>query len=298
MKKLFTLGLLISTMSVAMSREIVFSKSIPLDQRKKLQNDLNAVKNMTFSEKTPARTLKVLGIRELDNHSAYKWITNRIGHIIEDQNVTRIKDLVTNKVVNIEEVNFSYDTSLDLPLAQNEPALIVMSNLGTAIYKWGKRTNTLLSFNVDAKIHNRNKNIIIRSPRIGIVQIGAGLFSKNLSANSKNPAAISNSIVRLGTIFHEARHSDGNGEKLGFYHSVCPINHDLAGLPACDENLNGAYTVGAMMLKEMSKACGDQCSAKEKEILRILVLDSYNRVQKTTSSGTPSKDLDARPESI
>jgi hypothetical protein len=303
MKKLIILGLLFSTM--AMGREIIFSNKINPDHLKKLQNDLRVVKNMEFANKTPARTLKALGIPELNSETAHQWLTTRVGYIIEDQSVERLRELLKKEVINIEEENFVYSPyrpklipqSID-GTSKQAKGVIIMSNLGTALYRWGKSSQYLLNFNMEPVNSKKKMDITIKSPRVGIIQIGEGLFAKDRNVNTKNAGAISNSIARLGTIFHEARHSDGHLKSLGFYHSICPAKHELAGLPACDENLNGSYTVGAVMLTEMLKACGDQCSATEKEVLKTLILDSYGRVQKTTTLGTPSTDLDARPEFI
>jgi len=106
MKKLLVLGLLFSTM--AMGREIIFSKNINPDHFKKLKNDLRVVKNMEFADKTPARTLKVLGISELNSEAAHQWLTTRIGYIVEDQNVERLRELLKKEVITIEEENFVY----------------------------------------------------------------------------------------------------------------------------------------------------------------------------------------------
>ena len=81
-------------------------------------------------------------------------------------------------------------------------------------------------------------------------------------------------------------------------HTNCPAGHDYAGQPACDENLNGPYTVGTLMMAEMSKACEENCSEKDKETLKLLVLDSASRILTTTHKGEVSKDWDARPESL
>ena len=72
----------------------------------------------------------------------------------------------------------------------------------------------------------------------------------------------------------------------------------MAGAYACDENLNGPYTVGALMTTEMLKACDDSCSEREKEILKLIALDSAGRVMTTTHKGTKATNWNAAPESL
>ena len=52
------------------------------------------------------------------------------------------------------------------------------------------------------------------------------------------------------------------------------------------------------MMAEMAKACEDNCSLKDKEALRILIIDSASRILQTTHKGEVSKDWDATPESL
>jgi hypothetical protein len=130
------------------------------------------------------------------------------------------------------------------------------------------------------------------------LQIGAGLFASELAINRIDENAVANSIMRLSFIFHEARHSDGNGPSLGFTHSLCPKGHDYENELACDESLNGAYSVGASMAREMMMACQDNCSERDKEMLKIFILDSYNRIQTKTHLNTNTKYWNATPEKI
>ena len=176
-----------------------------------------------------------------------------------------------------------------------EENLTVMTNIGTALYFNGKTKHQLLSFNL-ATGFLKSSSILINSPRAGIIQIGAGLFDRRFNINNNNIGSVANSINRLGTLFHEARHSDGHGESLGFAHAVCPKGHDLEGLNACDESLNGSYSVGAKAVNEMIDACQDECSARELEILKLTVLDSYNRVLPLTYKGEASTFWEATPE--
>ena len=81
-------------------------------------------------------------------------------------------------------------------------------------------------------------------------------------------------------------------------HMTCPKGHDYEGQPACDESLNGPYTVGALMMTEMAKACEENCSEKDKSTLKMLVLDSANRIMATTHRDEAATDWDATPERV
>lgn len=104
---------------------------------------------------------------------------------------------------------------------------------------------------------------------------------KKYLMNKIDESAMANSLGRMAVFFHEARHSDGNGKSLGFFHAVCPSGHDFQGSYACDRNLNGPYSIGAQMMKEFIKNC-DECSVSEKEQMRLRYLDSMNRVLDNT----------------
>ena len=148
---------------------------------------------------------------------------------------------------------------------------MVMQNLGAALYILGKEHSTLIGFKVpDGDI------VAVRSPRTGIIQIGEGLF-QNHDPSSKNLDSMSNRLFRLATFFHEAHHSDGNGESLTFEHALCPAGHLYAGYHACDRNLNGPYTIGATVMRMFANNCSE-CSVKQTEEMQLDSLDSFSRI--------------------
>lgn len=287
--------------------DIVISKGVASAHRKKLEYDFNFLKNLQFSDDTDPRTLAVLGIDELTNESAQEWLKDRVSYIVENQDFKFFDQLLIKKKIVVLENNVHYEDYVDndrifIPGTVDDKtkgkAVVVMTNIGTGIYKLGKDTKRKFGFQMYDGMFQEKINIPVESPRTGIIQIGEGLFANENVINTRITYAISNSIKRLATIFHEARHSDGNKKSMGFYHSNCPKGHDLEGISGCDENLNGPYTVGALMMKEMAKACDKHCMEFEKEMLRISVLDSFNRVQKIKRSGSHSINLDATPEAI
>lgn len=293
--------------SVLNAREIEISAKVSKSHRASIERDLEVLRRLQFS-KTPPRALEILGLKRLDNITAYDWLTQRVGYIVADQKFEKVSELVKKKIVYEKQYNVDYFEMINLKklitsdetkdkVEEKAEAITVMSNIGTSIYNWGKANSRTVGFKfLDAD--NDEAFINITSPRTGIIEIGEGLFSPRKTINPRRPKSVANSIARLVTFFHEARHSDGNGASLGFYHSMCPAKHDMEGQYACDENLNGAYSVGAVMFVEMIVACEDECTLSEKEVLKIAAMDSLSRVQKTTKSGRDSIDLSIAPESI
>jgi hypothetical protein len=166
----------------------------------------------------------------------------------------------------------------DVQIGGGRTAQVAMKNIGAAIYYSGKSQSILIGTKIPGY-----STVAVSSPRVGILQVGPGLFRPLLrKVDPKAPIdTMGNSISRISTLFHESRHSDGNGKSLMFAHAVCPEGHDFAGYNACDRNLNGPYAVGAHVEQILASAC-TTCSVAEKEALRLSALDSFSRVIKET----------------
>lgn len=153
--------------------------------------------------------------------------------------------------------------------------------------------DTINMFNVGASqflrypINHRDftvaEGVVVRvtTPRVGILMIGPAILNPSLSPNPHQPTAISNSFHRAKTLFHEARHSDGNGYRIGFQHETCPAYHTYEGDYACDDNSNGPYTIGALTLSYMIAVCGSDCSYYETYAMQLTVADNLDRVTST-----------------
>lgn len=305
MKKII-LASLLATSTMVNASDITLSKSIKSELRGKIENDLNVLNNLKFSSDTSNETLKLMGLGTLNSQTASDWLGERVNYVIEENALSLLK-LLVKKVIFVERNYVTFPNANVLPYsldpknkAMNEEGggVTVMSNIGAGLYLGGKQESMLYGMKISRGLLKKPIKVVVESPRAGIIQIGEGLFVSQLTVNNQNQNALANSINRLGTFFHEARHSDGNGESLAFAHSPCPTGHDLAGAYACDENLNGPYTVGAAMTTEMLKSCGDACSERDKEILKLIILDSQNRVMKTTHTGQPAVNWDPTPESL
>ena len=305
MKKLIIAALLATT-SFAQASDIYLSEKIKNSMRDKLLNDMTVLDNLKYKEASP-RTLEVLGISSLNTQSSVKWLNDRVNYVIEENALSLFK-LLIKKTIYVEQEGVSFPNGDVLPYSQDPrnqlltaeegQGVTVMSNMGAAMYMGGKSNRTLYGMKVSRGLLKKQIKVVIDSPRAGVIQVGEGLFLKQLTVNNEKPESIANSLNRLATFFHEARHSDGNGSSLAFAHSKCPAGHDMAGAYACDENLNGPYTVGALMTTEMLKACDDSCSEREKEILKLIALDSAGRVMTTTHKGTKATNWNAAPESL
>ncbi|MGE0631624.1 MAG: hypothetical protein AB7O96_04410 [Pseudobdellovibrionaceae bacterium] len=110
-----------------------------------------------------------------------------------------------------------------------------------------------------------------------------------------------NSVARIGTLVHEARHSDCTGGlKTSFintyinnhiqqktwrnaesaclhYHNKCPVGHDMAGEVACDTHLWGAYAAGGMFNLLVDTKCTN-CTTAEKYEAMLDSQDQFDRV--------------------
>lgn len=314
--KTFILAALVMTSSaMTQANEIVLSQKIKAPLKSKLERDLSILDGLSLTNTNP-RTLQIMGVSNLNAPSASRWLSDRVKYVIEEDALSAMK-LLFKKAIYVEQENVLFPDRTILPYSLNpnnkrsklpvndknltskeSESVTVMSNMSAALYMGGKYSNTLYGMKVSRGLFKKQIKVSIDSPRSGIIQIGEGLFNKHLTINNDNENAIANSLNRLATFFHEARHSDGNGASLAFAHSRCGVNHELAGEYACDESLNGPYAVGAFMTIEMIKSCEKDCSEREKETLKIIALDSAGRIMKTTRKGTPALDWDATPESL
>jgi hypothetical protein len=292
--------------------EIVLSKAIPSGLRDKIEKDLAVLDNFKFSPTAPERTLQVMGLSSLNSQTASEWLNERVNYVVAEKALS-LFNLLFNRNISIERTNVDFPNPLEIPYSSDfnsavlipkantlasEKTFTVMSNIGSALYMGGKNKKVIFGMKVSRGLFRSAERVSIISPRAGIIQIGEGLFAPELTVNKDNPDAMVNSIFRLATFFHEARHSDGNGKSLSFSHAICPKGHEYADEAACDENLNGPYTVGAQMMLEMARGCEENCSEKEKEILKVLILDDASRVLKITHKGEVATDWDATPESL
>ncbi len=246
---------------------INFQSSVPADQVTSLKNDLRYLFTTPVTE-SDAEFLATTGLSAGTGDHLHNWIYNRVRYIVGES-----YDLQRNFRAR-PKLFFKYPKS-PLPDGMSGNSInvvqIVMSNLGGAVYLTGKKADVLLGLDMDGDL------VSVKSARTGILQVGSGLFYDGFWINKTDVNAPSNSVSRLGTLFHEARHSDGNGKSTGFLHDICPAGHQYEGHAACEVSGNGSYTVGALSERHMVKNCSS-CTTEEKTILVARIADSFNRV--------------------
>lgn len=258
--------------------QIAFSTNVKRKHEKLITNDIKYLFLIQDKLKYSEETLKIFEYEDEKLLSLSNWLEKRFSYIVgeEDFDKMSIEYVATSSL-------FPYFGTL--PEISNRNSIkpikhsqVIMKNIGTAYYYLGKSFGLLPQFNFKNSVFSSIK-LNVYSPRIGMFQIGEGLFASKYKI-SKDLDSVANSIARIGTYFHEARHTDGHAHHMGFFHDLCPKGHDYEGLSACDKNLNGPYKIGSQVLKELLKNCDKDCNNEEKELLRLRVLDSESRIIK------------------
>jgi hypothetical protein len=140
------------------------------------------------------------------------------------------------------------------------------------------------------------KLLVADSTRLGLIILG--------------PACVDSSsrVLNMDILIHEGRHSDCPGglsasdvalirgatqaefedgkvvlsnQNCGFRHTNCPaeLGPDLAGLPACENQVWGPYALETLHSLSLVKACTN-CSSIDQEHARIIAIDTELRVEK------------------
>ena len=134
----------------------------------------------------------------------------------------------------------------------------------------------------------------IATPRVGIISLARDFFLHPSHPNPLQADSLSNSLYRMGLLFHEARHSDGHGEHLIFPHDAPCSQTDLMkeSEMGCDSASNGAYGIEFAFLNYAIQTC-ERCNPEEKEILIQRAVVTSHRIN--MKSG---KFLDPKPIEI
>lgn len=258
--------------------DIQFDSSIPDDQYNLMAQDLEDLQKFEFT-RPDSKLLSVMGLRDSSPRSMLNWLKDRVHYIVGEKfkPARQVRSETKNQAFPFDHESSDVDFNI-LDLFSSKP-VVVMSNVGGGLYALSKDAHTIYSFAIPGL-----DDVTLTSPRTGIIQIGKGLFNKNIAGLGDEPAQSKVRFAfRMGTFFHEARHSDGHGKSLTFPHAICPAGHEYEGSPACDANLNGPYTVGAHFFNSLARSCRD-CSSHDLEMIRIQALDSFSRVLPATVS--------------
>lgn len=268
--------LLASSVSFAGVPSLQTSSDVPQEHKALLQTDLQRLsgKSVNITDPNFARVMDMSG--PVNGDTMLAWLSDRVHYVVSGS-----FDFKTSYYV--EQKNYNYQNPgviPDIPKLVKQPdsgkpdasgkqVVTVMTNIGGGLYIAGKQSNILLGLNLPGI-----GKVPLSSPRVGVLQVGQGLF---MVPKGENVQDIDNSLQRLATLFHEARHSDGNGKTLAMGHAICPEGHAFAGYAACDFSLNGSYSVGAQAGKVLTENC-TECTAAQKESLRLNYVDSFSRV--------------------
>lgn len=217
----------------------------------------------------------------LEGQRPQKWLEQRVKYVVpmfENRkwyySLSKAEVLYPSALSLVSENESDLDHREDKP-QNNSRALPLMTNIGANLYEIGKKEGKLLTLDVHRYFTDFD-NLTITSPRVGLIGVSPHYFTPELYISEEGDQ-VADTISLISFLFHEARHSDGKAEQLGFPHTLCPDSSDYAGLEVCDEAYNGAYGVSASILKELTKQCED-CTETESEVLMLMYFDFQQRI--------------------
>jgi hypothetical protein len=242
---------------------IKFDSSVTEEQKQQLISDLQVIGSLTFNGVTQG-DLDKINLVSLSTDSLNQFLLDRVKYIVgEGYDSSTQKIIISNNFPYYPTKWASLDSFVDR-------VVTVMTNTGSAVYLSGKESNTLYSLKIGGD------EVPINSPRAGVIKIGEGLFSNSRTKNFSSDSLAAR-LIRLSTLFHESRHSDGNGTNAAFPHAQC-TSGDFSGYYACEANINGPYNLEAMLLKHFYRSCYG-CSESELSALQVSAADAANRLQ-------------------
>lgn len=265
--------LLLALTSAAPSFAIELEQSMPENQKRFLSSDFRFLERLDLKVNATLELLRLFSHSEIRTHDLTEWLDERVKVILPE----------------------TWDSGETIAESASVPNLI-SENTGLALFLSRKTNETAGNVQLNGNAYP------LLSPRSGLIRVGTAFFSPERSP-SLDPDSTANSVSRLAAIFHEGRHSDGNGESLGFPHIACPDGHPLAERKACDGSQNGAYAVDAEVTRLFLAQC-IRCTTSEKDVLRAQIADAYSRVIQVSfevdAGGSLRKisapELDAAPE--
>lgn len=294
---LFLVSGLLSTQALHAKVALKYSSGMPVRQAALINEDVSRL-----SRFQPYKDAEMSTVMELPSPITgavlENWLGSRVQYVV-DENLSIEKKLVMiKKSHKYENPGVIPDAFADMDSAEADPVekpeksekkvMVVMTNMGTAVYIVGKKAGMLLGVDVPGL-----GKIPMTSPRTGFLQVGEGLFANRSKEDAKLPANdLGKSYARLGTMFHEARHSDGAGKNIGFAHDSC-TEGIYKGYKACDRSLNGSYAIGAYSTRALAENC-KECTAAQKESLRLDYLDSFSRLVKEWKASPDPKEEELR----
>lgn len=255
---------------------LYYDTSVPSDQKGYLQKDVSLIGSLSINNTQPKTEsfykgytdAKLLSVSDFAPSTLKQWLYTRVKVVVGESLDWR------TKISAITLTKFPSPELLADEAFSAVTPVTIMSNTGAAIYRDGKQQKKIYDLQLNGT------KISILSPRVGVIQIGQGLFTANQIKGSPTDS-IANSFMRLATLFHEGRHDDSNGTNVAFPHAVCPSG-DFAGSYACENNINGPYAIEAILMRRIYDAC-TSCSESEKKALQAAIADSQSRLFSSAS---------------
>ena len=279
MKSMLSFTLILLSLAAMGSTDyggISFHSSITPIQKNLLKKDLRYL--FSSAKVIDSQLSDLIGASQPNGQQLHHFLINRVRAIV-GQSFNMEASLIQREghiFPNTPLPDIASGSTTKLPMAEVTPERITMTNLGGGLYLGGKAHQALLGIQFD------HKQLMATSPRVGILQVGEGLFQGEFLINAA-ATADANSISRIRTLFHESRHSDGTGISTGFMHALCPPEHAFAGRLACDLSHNGAYMLGALIERHFMLNCST-CSETEKTMLAANISDGFSRVLRVTTT--------------
>ncbi len=281
--------------AVDLKNHMVFDRHVSETAKAGLTRDFARIErfDLTSGTDNDAVLKAILDVPDLSGGTLSTWLKARVRYMLNP-------DLSLYRVGLVMSGSRTYQMTQLEGASEEDTRNVAAVMAGTALYSYGKSMRARFP-QINYLIVEVNDNWVhINTQRNGVMQLGPALFHPDFMPNASNPESYANTAVRVDTLFHEARHADGNSvsRSLGFMHTLCPrgagIAPEFVNQLACDDNANGPYTVGARILKAYIQKCGDLCSIGDKTILESFYLDSVSRVVKRSNGQLPN--LDATPE--
>lgn len=260
--RLFILAALIC-LRPSLSHAFSYASDVPQQQQWIMESDLKYLERVPGTLSSPFLA-KIMKHNEFGAGHMQAWLEGRVKVVTASSFRLNIRIVEEGgQITSIERTNAE--------IADENRTRVLMTNFGGPVYAAGKRRSIFYAVDIPGL-----GPVKIDSPRQGLVRVGDELFQP-LFANSNRIDDSVHAIFRLHTYFHEARHSDGNGETLTMPHVQCPEGHPYAGRYACDVAVNGAYRVGSEVVGALAEKCAD-CTQAEKDLLGIFKLDETSRI--------------------
>ncbi|MGK5090132.1 hypothetical protein WDW86_21490 [Bdellovibrionota bacterium FG-2] len=246
-------------------------------ERESLAQDVNVLSQMQLNAdpRTPFRLIFAgEGVAQIK-----KYLKRRLNFILSLKNDADLAKIVGTSGASVGSQNQAEQL---IPMAQNTGAI-------TWFTQWRTSPGQNQTFSLGGKTREVN------SSRIGIMKLGPGY--SQVAEKPYPPEVIS--MFRLGTLIHEARHSDCTGgfdeqdvaeiksgyryhprnNACGHFHTKCPPGNDFAGLKVCDDHPWGAYSIAAVYFLAVAESCSN-CTQLQKQWARAFYVDSAARVQR------------------